>query len=135
MKSKIIISLLLALIMVFTLAAPALAKPEKFRQINADTGTGQASLRVDKDNHLVISVSLRNAISGDYKIALQYGGYTEVGTFSVNSRGAGRFKSVYPAEEWSGTFGNMRVWIVTGDYPYTGETWYNIQQTFEVDFR
>ncbi|MFC1865716.1 hypothetical protein ACFLYB_03285 [Chloroflexota bacterium] len=136
MKIKMLIALSLALIMIITLAIPALAKPEKLRQIDADTGTGQTSLRVDKDNHLVISVSLRNVIPGDYKIALQYSGYTEVGTFTVNSKGHAHYRDVYTdIGAWVGTVGIMRVRIVTGDLPYSGETWYNTQNTIPVDFR
>jgi len=137
MKSKVLVSLLIASIMLFTLAAPALAKPLKLRLIDAATGTGQASVRQNKDGHLIVSVSLRGATHDEtYKIALQYLGssYAEIGTLTTNSRGAGRVKIIdteigkYSGAEW------IRVWVVTGNPPYTGTAWYNTQQTFPVDF-
>jgi hypothetical protein len=117
--------------MLFTLAAPALAKPEKLEGVSATlTGTGHGSIRQDKDGHPVISVSIRNAIPDEtYSVELQYGStYWALGTLTTNSRGAGRFKIVdtdigrYSGVTW------FRLWLLAGSGNY------RTTDTFAVEF-
>ncbi len=75
MKSKVLVSLLLALIMLFTLAAPALAgKPEKVDEWTYWSGsgwyatsniTGYAKLQVTHDNQLKLTVVVAGLTEGD----------------------------------------------------------------------
>ena len=63
MKSKVLISLLVALVMLFTLAAPALAgKPIKgdFNRLAGTSGHGSYSFQVTHNNDLKITCVIRN---------------------------------------------------------------------------
>ncbi|MFC1927710.1 hypothetical protein ACFLW7_03950 [Chloroflexota bacterium] len=132
MKSKVLVSLLIASIMLFTLAAPALAKPEKMEPVSpaTQTGTGHGSVRQNKDGHPIISVSIRKAIPNEtYSVELQSNlGYWVVGTLTTNSRGAGRFKVVetdigkYSGVTW------FRPWLLAGSGNY------RTTNTFAVEF-
>ena len=62
MKSKIIVSLLLALVMLFTLAAPALAgRPQKgmLQQEGSETGTAKFACQATHDNRVKVTIVLK----------------------------------------------------------------------------
>jgi len=118
--------------MLFTVTAPALAKPQEMEPVSpsTQTGTGHASVRQDKDGYVIISVSIRNAVPNQtYSVQLQSNiKYFVVGTLTTNSRGTGRFKVVdtdigeYAGVTW------FRPWLIAASGNY------RTQNTFAVEF-
>jgi len=78
MKSRMLVSLLLALVMLAALATPALAgKPEKgffHREIGEPSGWGKYSLQVTRLNQIKVTVVLKDATPlKQYRLILNYG--------------------------------------------------------------
>jgi hypothetical protein len=110
MKSKLLISLLLALAMVFTLTLPALAgKPAKlevevYNSVPVEV-VGKCSVQATHNNELKITVSLSGALPGTYYIKwasasinnpspASVSGATDPVSFTVNDSGRGRFSGI-----------------------------------------
>ena len=104
MKSKVLVSLLIALVMLFTLAAPALAgKPTRgtLNAINTESGTAKYALQAAKDGSLKVTVTLIGA-QPDYSYYAYVewrwaGNLTADGTFGVgdimtSSKGRGSIR-------------------------------------------
>jgi len=105
MKSKIIISLILAVLMLATLATPALAaRPHKADLFERSTGgtpipdteTGSVSLQLTHDNHVKITVVLKGVTPGQsYQVYCSTGGFMwGTDSFIANSRGSAKFRGV-----------------------------------------
>ena len=100
MKSKILVSLLLALVMLVTLATPALAgKPAKGGLYAWDFGpigteTGSVSLQRTHDNYIKLSLVLKGGTPGQqYFVRLANGAaYWDDSNVYANSRGVVRVK-------------------------------------------
>jgi len=107
MNSKILVSLLVALVMLFTLAAPALAgKPQTLDVLQwsgggyiPDTETGTAKYQVTHDNQMKITVIVTGLTPGD-----QYQVYDSPDGFrwgsdpiTVNRRGILKFRATSTA--------------------------------------
>jgi hypothetical protein len=120
MKSKITISILLAVVMLFTLTVPALAGRPAKAKVEAYGNTavvvGKCSAQATHNGELKITVSLRGATPGVYYIkwlsgsgnnpsAFSLGGATEPASFTVNESGRGRFSGI-AVENASHPFGN-----------------------------
>jgi hypothetical protein len=97
MKSKVIISLTIALLMLVTLATPALADRASgsLTPQGGEPGIGKYSIRTTHDNYLKVTVSLRGAMpDATYKVHVYSAAplYFEMaGTFMTNKKGSGRF--------------------------------------------
>jgi hypothetical protein len=101
MKSKIVISILLAVLMLGTLATPVLAgRPykvtlEAYSPEPVDTVIAKCALQVAHDNDVTVTISLRGATPDCeyWVILIDHTGLAEylVGTLETNSRGNGRF--------------------------------------------
>jgi hypothetical protein len=123
MKSKILISLLLALVMLFTLTAPAFAgRPAKAKveaYNNPAEVVGTCSVQATHKGELKITVSLRGATPGTYYIkwlsgsinnpsGVSLGGGALPASFVVNADGRGRFSGIavksatYPFSSYPG---------------------------------
>jgi len=104
MKSKIIISLILAVLMLVTLATPALAaKPHKVDLFEKSTGgtpipdteTGSVSLQLTHDNYVKITVVLKGVTPGQaYQVYCSGGMIWGSDSFTANKRGIAKFRGV-----------------------------------------
>ena len=129
MKTKIFISLLFALVLLLTLAAPALAAaPIKgdLQVVMGENGTGTYSLQVTHDSRVKATVVLHGATTGSYKVYVAIVGDGSAPTqtnkgiqyFDTNDKGNGRFSgTTNPFDS-----GNYTVWIrvdhLPGSYLY-----------------
>jgi hypothetical protein len=122
MKSKVLISLLLALVMLFTLATPALAgKPVKDDRFEEEYGTVpdpysqvKVTMQATHDNHLKVTIVLKGAQPGStYEVQVTGGGVLDNPTFEINDRGVGRFTGItsnaYPSGNWT-----VRAYLLRG---------------------
>ena len=97
MKSKLVISLLLAVLMLGTLVTPVLADRAAGYLTNqaSEPGIGKYSIRTTHDNYLKVTVSLRGAMPNTtYKVLVyssQLGYFEQAGTLETNKKGNGRF--------------------------------------------
>ena len=102
MRLKTLIALLLSLVMLFTLAAPALAakpiKTELYQWVSGGpTGpiSGEVSFQTTHDNHLKITVVVEGAQAGTtYKAMSNWGLQFDSNEFTVGKNGKGRFMAV-----------------------------------------
>ena len=127
MKSKITISILLAVVMLFTLTVPALAgRPAKlevevYNSVPVEV-VGKCSVQATHDNELKITVSLSGAAPGEYWVKwvstsnnnpspASVGAGTDPVSFTVNDRGRGTFRGIasqtgpYPFSAYLGEWG------------------------------
>ena len=126
MKSKLFISLLIAVVMLVTLTTPALAgRPAKANVEvygNPTEVVGKCSAQATHNDELKITVSLSGVEPGTYYIKwlsgsinnpspASLGGATEPASFTVNERGRGRFSFIavesnpYPFGNYPGEWG------------------------------
>ena len=104
---RVALALVLALVMLVTLATPALARPLRgdLVPLNEPIGTGKYVLQVTHDNHLKVTVTLSGAETNDeYFVYLYsqtnpdyppvYSGF--LGVLETNGRGNGRLSWVSP---------------------------------------
>jgi hypothetical protein len=125
MKSRIFVSLLLALVMLVTLATPALAgKPAKGGLYAWDFGPvgpeiGSVSLQRTHDNHIKVSLVFKGATpSQQYYVRLSNGGaWWDDSNVYANSRGVLRVKLTSTAP-----MGFTTMSIVVDEAPYD-TTW------------
>jgi hypothetical protein len=125
MKSRIIISMLLAVLMLGTLTIPTFAaKPEKGGLYEWDFGpigteTGKVSLQRTRDNYIKLSLVLKGATpGGQYYVRLSNGAaYWDDSNVYANSQGVVRVKltSIEP-------MGFTTMAIVVDEAPYD-TTW------------
>jgi hypothetical protein len=125
MKKRLAIAVILALVMLVTLATPALAgKPAKSIMRDSDTHlvAGTCSLQVTSNNELKVTISLRGADSGDYDAYWLSANYNNpdgistngyLGVLTVNSRGSGRLSVIADDSFSTGDWG-IRVFIYEG---------------------
>jgi len=110
MKSKLLISLLLAVVMLVTLATPALAaKPEKghlMRQSGEPSGYGKYSFQATHNNDLKFTVVIRDATPNkDYRLYVWHsstpnpypdGDAYSVANVTTDDRGNLRYTGILP---------------------------------------
>ena len=136
MKVKAFVAVSLALVMLLTAAAPALAKPvtgDLYRIGDTSvTGTGTYALSVTKDNHLKVTIVLKGAAEANWEVAIFNSASTQItiGYFDTNSRGRGRFSGVTNV-----TFTNSDSPFTIRVYRHTGTPYYyfgadNVPVTF-----
>jgi len=98
MKSKVIVSLLLSVLLLGALVTPVLADRAagNLQPMGGEPGTGKYSISTTHDNHLKITVSLKGATpNSTYEVhgycwpPSEY--YEQAGTFMTDSKGNGRF--------------------------------------------
>jgi hypothetical protein len=107
MKSRVIIALSLALVMLLTVAAPALAKPttgtlEKYGGV---LGTGTYALAATRNNNLKITIVLKGVAQVQYQVWIIDKNGSEIDfadKFTPNSRGSARY-TVTTNETFSNT--------------------------------
>ena len=103
MKSKLFISLLLAVVMLGTLAAPVLADRESDTfAASPIEGTGKAVVQTTHDNYVKVTVSVQGIRFGStYDVYLQYNGpeYTQykIGSF-LAEKNRERFSAIATRE-------------------------------------
>jgi len=125
MKHKVLLSLLLAVVMLFTLAAPALAKPIKGTLTNflaPAEATGKYSHRVTRDNYFKVTVAIVGGLPNtEHTVSVYSSGlsnpdgivYQEVvGVFTTNSGGRGRLSGFATIDG----VGTGRKEFTTGDW-------------------
>jgi hypothetical protein len=120
MKSKIFVSLLLALIMLVTLTVPAMAgRPARLNVEaygNPAVVVGKCSAQATHNDELKITVSLSGVEPGTYYVKwasassnnpspASVGGATDPVSFTVNEHGRGRFRGI-ALEIGAYSFGN-----------------------------
>ncbi|MFC1924409.1 hypothetical protein ACFLT3_00150 [Chloroflexota bacterium] len=137
MKKRLAIAVVLALVMLVTLATPVLAaKPVKSIMADftvADLIVGKCSLQVTHNNELKVTTSLKGADSGDYDAYWLSASYNNpdgistngyLGVLTINSRGSGRLSVIDDASFSTGDWG-IRIFIYEGP-GMTGLKYYNI---------
>lgn len=123
MKSKVIVSLLLAVLMLGALVTPVLADRaagDFGDGYGGEPGTGKYSVRTTHDNRLKVTVSLRGAMpNSTYEVRVHSPSplsYTaQAGTFMTDSRGNGRFSRFavtdYPTDLTARVFDAGTYWF------------------------
>ena len=98
MKKKLVIAVILALVMLVTLATPALADSARgpLDKPSMSVASGKYALRTTHDNYVVVSVTVTDiptVSTQPWYIMLKYDGVDHViGTAEINARGTFRFK-------------------------------------------
>jgi hypothetical protein len=108
MKSKVVIALLIAVVMLGTLAMPALATaPVKGTLLSTYpfTGTGTITLKMNHNNHIDVDIDLRGASSGHYYLLLSRPSeeIEVAGYFQTDAKGRIKFATTTVTQFVSGT--------------------------------
>jgi hypothetical protein len=111
MKSRITISILLAVLMLGTLATPALAgAPVKgsfgLTDPTNHPGEGKLSLQITRDNYLKVTAVVKGAKPGNqydvYVYVSGYGPSENLGTLEISKNGRGRFSGFTNRNDYAG---------------------------------
>jgi len=150
MKSKVIISLLLALVMLFALATPALAGKPVGDTLVPNTGLGgaegaevnnyecSAKIQVTHTNELKVTVVIKGAIaSAEYRIEVHdqsKGWCTPHWHLTTDSRGNARGSYIMqtPTPYADGETANLSVYLLRGVTSATTRLWW--ETYLPVDF-